>query len=135
MIVRDEFNQSNRLEVSPKKFIKVLQKLRNQKEQTIEEIRSKISKYEEKKNAEQAFYQSLSPVRKFFASRPPSHHQAVEYMVHVKERLKQIDFISQSISELDTTLEGIDEGEEQQELILSSSLIDEIREYKETGDL
>jgi acetyl-CoA carboxylase alpha subunit len=93
----------------------------------IENLKDKITKYEKKKRAEAAFYQSLSPVRKFFASRPPSHHQAVEYIVHVKERLKQIEKTKQRISEIDIVKKQLEEDGEKSEIILQSALVEELQ--------
>jgi acetyl-CoA carboxylase alpha subunit len=104
------------------------------KEQEVNEIKSKINKYEDKRRAEEAFYQSLSPLRKFFASRPPSHHQAVEYIVHVKERLKQIDIIKQRIYELDQVIEWCEERSFEKEIELSSIIIEEIMKYRKVED-
>lgn len=99
------------------------------KEQEINELKNKITKYEEKRRAEDAFYQSLSPVRKFFASRPPSHHQAVEYMVHVKNRLKQIDALKQRIYEINIAIRLCEEKTDK-EIELSSSITEDIMKLK-----
>jgi hypothetical protein len=71
----------------------------------------------------------LSPVRKFFASRPPSHHQAVEYIVHVKDRLKQIDSLKQRIYEINLAIRLCDETNKD-ELELSSVITEEIIKLK-----
>lgn len=132
MIVRDEFNRH--LNISSEELIMMLQNIKRIKEQEINEIKTKINKYEEKRRAEEAFYQSLSPVRKFFASRPPSHHQAVEYIVHVKERLKQIDRIKRRIYELEQVIDRCKERSNEKEIELSSMMIEEIMNYKKAED-
>jgi acetyl-CoA carboxylase alpha subunit len=135
MIVRDELNQNISIQISSTEIITVLQFIKVKKEQEIEQIKNKITKYEQKKRAQEAFYQSLSPVRRFFASRPPSHHQAVEYIVHVKERLNQIDKIKQRIFEVDHVMQHFKEESFKNEIILSSSIIEEIKMYRKTEDL
>jgi acetyl-CoA carboxylase alpha subunit len=132
MIVRDELNRY--FNISSEEIIKMLQNIKIIKEQEVNEIKIKITRYEEKRRAEEAFYQSLSPVRKFFASRPPSHHQAVEYIVHVKERLKQIDSIKQRIYEIDHVIEECKERAFDKEIELSSVMIEEIMKYRKVED-
>ncbi len=134
MIVRDDFNQKNTLEYTSEDYITSLNRVINEKEKEIELIRNKISKYEDKKRAEEAFYRSLSPVRKFFASKSPSHHQAVEYMVHVKERLKLIDKISQRITEVEQAIDNYSEQSSDQEIVLSNSIFEELKILKEMED-
>jgi acetyl-CoA carboxylase alpha subunit len=135
MIVRDELNQNISIQISSTEIITVLQFIKVEKEQEIEQIKNKITNYEQKKRAQEAFYQALSPVRKFFASRPPSHHQAVEYIVHVKERLNQIDTIKQRIFELDQVMQHFKGESFKNEIVLSSTIIEEIKLYKKTEDL
>jgi acetyl-CoA carboxylase alpha subunit len=132
MIVRDELNRH--LSISSDEIIMMLKNIKIIKVQEVNEIKSKINKYEDKRRAEEAFYQSLSPLRKFFASRPPSHHQAVEYIVHVKERLKQIDIIKQRIYKLDQVIEWCDERSFEKEIELSSIIIEEIMKYRKVED-
>jgi acetyl-CoA carboxylase alpha subunit len=126
MNVRDELFQFQ-IDMSLGELMKALEKLRNDKQMEIENLKDKITKYEKKKRAEAAFYQSLSPVRKFFASRPPSHHQAVEYIVHVKERLKQIEKLKRRISEIDFVKKQLEEDRGKPEIILQSTLVEELQ--------
>ncbi len=132
MIVRDELNR--RLNFPSDEIIKILQDIILIKNQEMKELKNKIKKYEEKKRAEETFYRSLSPVRKFFASRPPSHHQAVEYMVHVKERLKQIDTIKQRVLELEHAIQWCKERLTEKEIELSSAITEEIMKYRKGKD-
>lgn len=133
MEFRDELNRH--LNISTEEIIMILQNIKIINEQEVKEIKSKINRYEDKRRAEEAFYQSLSPVRKFFASRPPSHHQAVEYIVHVKERLKQIDRIKLRIFELDQVIERCKERTFEKEIELSSLMVEEMIKYRESGGL
>ncbi|MBZ5749534.1 MULTISPECIES: hypothetical protein [Metabacillus] len=133
MEFRDELNRH--LNISSEEIIMILQNIKIINEQEVKEIKSKINRYEDKRRAEEAFYQSLSPVRKFFASRPPSHHQAVEYIVHVKERLKQIDRIKLRIFELDQVIERCKERTFEKEIELSSLMVEEMIKYRESGGL
>lgn len=132
MIVRDELNRY--FHFSSSEFTSILQRILLTKEQEIYELKNKITKYEEKRQAEDAFYQSLSPVRKFFASRPPSHHQAVEYMVHVKDRLKQIDTLKQRIYEINMAIRQCEEITIGDELELSSVITEEIIKQKKVEE-
>ncbi|WP_066056546.1 hypothetical protein [Robertmurraya korlensis] len=128
MIVRDELNRY--FYFSSSEITSILQRILFTKEQEINELKNKITKYEEKRRAEDAFYQSLSPVRKFFASRPPSHHQAVEYIVHVKDRLKQIDSLKQRIYEINMAIRQCEEITSGDELELSSVITEDIIKQK-----
>ncbi|MDC3417319.1 hypothetical protein [Aquibacillus salsiterrae] len=123
MILRDEWNRH--LDLASTEIIIMLKQLKGKKEMEIEQIKEKIRKYEDKRRAEEAFYQSLSPIRKLFASRQPSHHQAVEYIVHVKERLKQIERIRLRIYELNGAIRRLQE-ENADYIEISSTLLDEI---------
>jgi acetyl-CoA carboxylase alpha subunit len=132
MIVRDELNRY--FHFSSSEIMSILQEISLTKEQEIHELKNKITKYEEKRRAEDAFYQSLSPVRKFFASRPPSHHQAVEYIVHVKDRLKQIDTLKQRIYEINMAIRQCDELTNGDELELSSVITEDIIKQKKVEE-
>lgn len=132
MIIRDELDPS--FDFASKEIISILHIIKVEKQQLLEDIKKKINNYEQKKKAGEAYYQSLSTVRKFFASRPPSHHQAVEYIVHVKERIKRIDRINRQLFEIEHTLTRLSE-DSQDELVLSSTLIDEIKKYMKMEDL
>ncbi|HET7579470.1 MAG TPA: hypothetical protein VFK33_09325 [Bacillales bacterium] len=126
MEIYDEWNPTRHTRIPAKELIKILQHIRKQREYEITEIQDKISQYEQKKRSEEAFYRSLSPVRKFFAGRPPNHHQAVEYMVHVKDRFKKIKRIKRSIAVLNEVLQQL-EDETKNEMVLPEELIKEIR--------
>ncbi|MCQ6267357.1 hypothetical protein M1K46_17105 [Fictibacillus sp. WQ 8-8] len=133
MLVRDEVNPNINIRISPSELLKMLQFMKTKKEQEIERIKNKINKYVQKKNAEDAFYQSLSPFRKLFTGRSPSHHQAVEYIAHVKEPLKQIDKLKQGLFELDHSIHGLKEEPSKDEIILSRSIIGEIKMNRKSG--
>ena len=127
MIIRDELNRE--MDFACDELIDKLQDIKNHREQEIDKLKQKIRKYEEKKRAEETFYRSLSPVRKFFASRPPSHHQAVEYMVHVKDRLKQINVIKDRIREIDQVI-ALCRDSSSEEVEVSSVMTEEILKYR-----
>ncbi|MTT31139.1 hypothetical protein GMB86_03810 [Terrilactibacillus sp. BCM23-1] len=105
----------------------LLEHIKTSKKQEIDVIKNKISQYQNKKKAEEAFYNTLSPIRKFFAGRPPSHHLAVEYIVHVKERIKQIDALNQQILELDRAMKRLSNGASLSHIEFSSKINEEIR--------
>ncbi|WP_141603738.1 hypothetical protein [Terrilactibacillus laevilacticus] len=105
----------------------LLEDIKLSKIQEIEDIKNKISQYQNKKKAEEAFYHSLSPLRRFFASRPPSHHLAVEYIVQVKERKKQIDGLNQQVLELDRALKLLRKRSSLNNVEFSSKIDQEIR--------
>lgn len=128
MIIRDELNRE--LDFACDELIDMLQDIKNHREQEMNDLKHKIKRYEEKKRAEETFYRSLSPVRKFFASRPPSHHQAVEYMVHVKERLKQINVIKQRIQEIEHVITLCRDKASQEEVGVSSVITEELIKYR-----
>ncbi len=132
MIVRDDLNRY--FHFSSSEFTSILQQILFTKEQEIYELKNKITRYEEKRRAEDAFYQSLSPIRKFFTSRPPSHHQAVEYIVHVKDRLKQIDTLKQRIYEINMAIRQCDEMTSGDELELSSVITEDIIKQKKVEE-
>ncbi|MCJ7986005.1 hypothetical protein MUB16_21760 [Priestia sp. OVL9] len=66
MVIVDELYHNVVITLPQLKLIEFIMKLKEAKAQEIEDIKTKISKYEEKKRAEEAWYQSLSPFRKFF---------------------------------------------------------------------
>lgn len=65
MVIVDELYHNVVITLPQLKLIEFIMKLKEAKAQEIEDIKAKISKYEEKKRAEEAWYQSLSPFRKF----------------------------------------------------------------------
>ncbi|MFC3884053.1 hypothetical protein ACFOU2_11360 [Bacillus songklensis] len=132
MDVIDELYHNVVFQLSSKELTKIMQCIKNKKEQEIEEIKDKISKYEQKKRAEEAWYQSLSPIRKIFAGRPPSHHQAVEYMVYVKDRFKKIEQIKQRMVELDKVINLLQNDLTIKEIALPTAIIEEMKLFRET---
>ncbi|HEU5140873.1 MAG TPA: hypothetical protein VFT51_12915 [Bacillales bacterium] len=127
MIVHDDLNPEIRFQIPATKLKAILRLLKENKEDEIKEMKNKIHKYEQKKKAEESFYRSLSPVRKFFTGRPPNHHQAVEYMVHVKERLKHIDQIKQQISELNNAIQHLEGKSVEQGMALPGTIINDVK--------
>jgi acetyl-CoA carboxylase alpha subunit len=134
MYVLDELNQSS-LQIPSEEILALLKLIKAEKEEGIERIKNKIIKFEQEKRAEEAFYQSLSPFRKLFASRAPNHHLAVEYMVHVKEREKQIKNIKQRILELDAAIDLVRNDLTKNKIVLSSTIFDELMLLSQTEEL
>ncbi|MDN4523071.1 hypothetical protein [Fictibacillus fluitans] len=126
MIVQDDLNQNVNMHMTETELVEVMYAIRSKKEQEIDKIKNKINKYVKKKNAEEAFYQSLSPMRKLFAGRSPSHHQAVEYIAHVKEPLKQIERLKQGLFELNHSIRYLQE-DHKEEITLSTTIFREVR--------
>ncbi|MFC7395203.1 hypothetical protein [Scopulibacillus cellulosilyticus] len=135
MNVLDELYQNIIFQVSSNELVDLLQSLKQKKQHEIEEIKDKIYKYEKDKRAKEALYQSLSPFRKFFTGRPPSHHQAVEYLVHVKERVKKIEKIKIYIAKIDDALRFLENRPSESEIVLSTAIIEELRILKEMEGL
>ncbi|MNO19749.1 hypothetical protein D3C76_94860 [compost metagenome] len=127
MIIVDEVYQNVVYRLSTEEIKHLIERLKVRKEEEIEGIKDKINKYEQKRRAEEAMYQSLSPIRKWFAGHPASHHTAVEYIVHVKDRFKQIDSIKRNIQELDQVLMLLDTHPATEEIPLSPEIIREIK--------
>lgn len=69
--------------------------------------------------------------KKLFTSRAPSHHQAVEYMVYVRERFNSIEKIKQNIAVLDKLISLVHSEPSKEEIFLSGLLIEEIKAWKE----
>ena len=97
MKIIDELYNSVVFQMTSDELIRILEDIKNKKEVDIELLKFKINKFEMKKRMEEAYYQSLSTFQKIFAGRPPSHHQAVEYLVNVKNRFAEIEGIKQRI--------------------------------------
>ncbi len=131
MIIIDEVNEANNFQINSKDIIEALTSIKCKKEAEIRMIKGKIDKYEQKRRSEDAMYQSLSPIKKLFTSRAPSHHQAVEYMVYVKERFNSIEKIKQSIAILDRLISLVHSETSNEEIFLSGLLIEEIKAWKE----
>ncbi|MNC13095.1 hypothetical protein D3C75_608270 [compost metagenome] len=130
MIIVDEVYQNVVYRLSTEEIKHLIERLKVRKEEEIEGIKDKINKYEQKRRAEEAMYQSLSPIRKWFAGHPASHHTAVEYIVHVKDRFKQIDSIKRNIQELDQVLLVLAAHPATEEIPLSPEIIREIKFIK-----
>ncbi|AIQ67227.1 hypothetical protein [Paenibacillus graminis] len=130
MIIVDEVYQNVVYRLSSEEIKDLIERLKARKEEEIEGIKDKINKYEQKRRAEEAMYQSLSPIRKWFAGHPASHHTAVEYIVHVKDRFKQIDSIKRNIQELDQVLLVLTAHPATEQIPLSPEIIREIKFIK-----
>jgi hypothetical protein len=134
MEILDEFYLNPVFHFSCEELIKVLQELKINKEQEIELLKEKIKKYEQKRRSHEVWYQSLSPVRRFFAGRPPSHHQAVEYIVNVKERFQMIEQIKSRINEINKMIDQLRAEPGKEKIILANVIINDIKEWKEKED-
>lgn len=133
MKIRDEVNLISTFQIGSEQLNDVLLKIKRKKEDEIVNIKEKIIKYEEKRRTEEVMYRSLSPIKKLFTSRAPSHHQAVEYMVYVKERFKSIEKIKRDITRLDQLILLIQSEPSQEEILLSGLLLDEIKSLEGSG--
>lgn len=131
MILIDEVNEANVFQIDLDEFITALHSIKRDKEEEIQLIKDKIIKYEEKRRVEDAMYRSLSPIKKLFTSRAPSHHQAVEYMVYVKERFKSIERIKQKISGIEKLISLVHSEPSIEEVFLSGLLMEEIIAWRE----
>ncbi|WP_434752374.1 hypothetical protein [Paenibacillus amylolyticus] len=137
MLVIDEVYHHTALQISSSDLLYLIERLKVKKENEIETLKQKIEQFDQKRRAEEVAYQSLSPVRKWFAGRPASHHQAVEYMVQVKERFRKMEQIRRRIRDLDLIMERIQiaDHNQQKEVELSPETIREIRQLSETEDV
>ncbi|MGR6542531.1 hypothetical protein [Paenibacillus tundrae] len=137
MLVIDEVYHHTALQISSSDLLYLMEQLKVKKENEIDTLKHKIEQFEQKKRAEEVAYQSLSPVRKWFAGRPASHHQAVEYMVQVKERFRKMEQIRRRIRDLDRIIEQIQHPDsmERDEIELPPDTIREIRQLRETEDV
>lgn len=137
MLVIDEVYHHTALQISSSDLLYLIERLKVKKENEIETLKQKIEQFEQKRRAEEMAYQSLSPVRKWFAGRPASHHQAVEYMVQVKERFRKMEQIRRRIRDIDLIMERIQiaNHNRQEEIELSPETIREIRQLSETEDV
>jgi hypothetical protein len=134
MEIRDSLHHDIVGEMDASEFVELIQKNLQFKEDEVNLLREKIIKYEQKSRAEDVFYQSLSPIRKLFASRPPTHHRAVEYMVNVKDRMKKIEILKKKAYELRELLNRLEENPPEH-LILSQSILDDLRPFLSTKEL
>ncbi|MCK1994142.1 hypothetical protein GW626_02060 [Peribacillus muralis] len=121
-------------EMSIEDAIKGLLFIKSKQESEIESIKYKIHKYEKKRSAEEAWYQSLSPLKRFFTGHAPSHHKAVEHLVNVKDRYIKIETIKRKIASLDEIISILEADPEKRELHLPSGIIKEmIASQKDEG--
>lgn len=132
MKIIDELHNSVVFEMAPDEVVPMLEEIKKKKETEIDLLKFKIHKFEMKQRVEEAYYQSLSPLKKLFAGRPPSHHQAVEYLVNVKNRFTEIESIKQQILLINRRISQVQTQSETENLILSPNIIEEIRRLKET---
>ena len=119
MKIIDELYNSVVFQMSSDELVRILGDIKNKKELDIELLKFKINKFEMKQRVEEAYYQSLSTFQKIFAARPPSHHQAVEYLVNVKNRFAEIEVIKQRIFILNQMISKVQMESEKEEIILS----------------
>jgi hypothetical protein len=131
MILVDEVNETNVFRIQSEELMEALHSIKSNEEEKISTIKEKINKYEQKRRSEEVMYRSLSPIKKLFTSHAPSHHQAVEYMVYVKERFKSIEKIKQKVSLLDRLSTRVQSAPNNEEIFLSGILMEEIKAWKE----
>lgn len=122
----DEWNPTNSYHISSEDLLNVLKHIKENYEYEIDKIKNKIHQYEQKKKSEEAFYRSLSPVRRFFTGRAPNHHQAVEHMVHVKERMRKIAKLKQRVAEVDRVTKQLEQDTSLKELSFPQSIFEEM---------
>ncbi|QOS92689.1 hypothetical protein JNUCC41_11280 [Brevibacillus sp. JNUCC-41] len=130
MYIRDDLNSRVVFEISSDEVLKGLLFYKSKQESEIESIKGKIHKYEQKRRAEEAWYQSLSPFKRFFTGRAPSHHQAVEHLVNVKDRYKKIEIIKQKVAFLNQVIGLLEAETEKREMNLPSDIIKEIMDWQ-----
>ena len=133
MVIVDELYNTVVFQMTSDELVRVLEDIKDKKEIEIQLLKFKIHKFERKKRIEEAYYQSLSPFRKLFAGRPPSHHQAVEYLVHVKEPFAEIEVLKQRLLMLDRIISNVQMGLGKEEILLSPIIIEEIRMMEGNG--
>ncbi len=134
MKIIDELYNSVVFQMPSDELVRILSEIKNKKELDIQLLKFKIHKFEMKQRVEEAYYQSLSTFKKIFAARPPSHHQAVEYLVNVKNRFAEIEVIKQRIFILKQIISKAQMESEREDITLSSNIIEEIRKWKEMED-
>ena len=133
MVIQESLHHDFVANVEPFLMRKWLVSLIDKKDEEIQSLKDKILKYEQKNRAEDAFYQSLSPIRKLFTARAPSHHKAVEYMVNVKDRMKKIEILKLQVNELNRLLETL-QDHEPESLIISHPILEDLRPLIMIGD-
>ncbi|MFD6441624.1 hypothetical protein ACFWDG_17850 [Peribacillus sp. NPDC060186] len=135
LMVMDDLYNRVVLQISLEEVMEVLQGIKSKQESEIETIKTRIHKYEQKRRAEEAWYQSLSPFKRFFTGRAPSHHQAVEHLVNVKERYIKIESIKQKVAILNDAIRLLEADPEKREMILPPNIIEEIKAWRKVEGL
>lgn len=134
MKIINELYNSVVFQMTSDELMRILEDIKSQKELDIDVLKFKIHKFEMKKRVEEAYYQSLSTFRKIFAGRPPSHHQAVEYLVNVKNRFAEIEEIKRRIFIINQMISKVKIESEIEEIILPPIIFEEIRNWNGTED-
>ncbi|AXN41787.1 hypothetical protein CN689_19210 [Peribacillus butanolivorans] len=135
MIILDDLYNRVVFQISLEEVMKVLQGIKSKRESEIESMKTRIHKYEQKRRAEEAWYQSLSPFKRFFTGRAPSHHQAVEHLVNVKERYIKIDSMKQKVAIINEVIRLLEADPEKREIILPPTIIEEIKAWRKVEGL
>ncbi|KRF62093.1 hypothetical protein ASG99_06755 [Bacillus sp. Soil768D1] len=135
MMVLDDLYNRVVFQISLEEVMKVLQGIKSKQESEIESMKTRIHKYEQKRRAEEAWYQSLSPFKRFFTGRAPSHHQAVEHLVNVKERYIKIESIKQKVAIINEAIRLLEADPEKREIILPPTIIEEIKAWRKVEGL
>ncbi|KON67428.1 hypothetical protein AKG34_00210 [Peribacillus butanolivorans] len=135
MMILDDLYNRVVFQISLEEVMKVLQGIKSKQESEIESMKTRIHKYEQKRRAEEAWYQSLSPFKRFFTGRAPSHHQAVEHLVNVKERYIKIESIKQKVAIINEAIRLLEADPEKREIILPPTIIEEIKAWRKAEGL
>lgn len=135
MMILDDLYNRMVFQISLEEVMKVLQGIKSKQESEIESMKTRIHKYEQKRRAEEAWYQSLSPFKRFFTGRAPSHHQAVEHLVNVKERYIKIESIKQKVAIINEAIRLLEADPEKREIILPPTIIEEIKAWRKVEGL
>lgn len=130
MMILDDLYNRVVFQISLEEVMKVLQGIKSKQESEIESMKTRIHKYEQKRRAEEAWYQSLSPFKRFFTGRAPSHHQAVEHLVNVKERYIKIESIKQKVAIINEAIRLLEADPKKREIILPPTIIEEIKAWR-----
>ncbi|MEJ9232420.1 hypothetical protein LAV79_23805 [Peribacillus butanolivorans] len=134
-VILDDLYNRVVFQISLEEVMKVLQGIKSKQESEIESMKTRIHKYEQKRRAEEAWYQSLSPFKRFFTGRAPSHHQAVEHLVNVKERYIKIESIKQKVAIINAAIRLLEVDPEKHEIILPPTIIEEIKAWRKVEEL
>ncbi|MFE4351741.1 hypothetical protein [Peribacillus butanolivorans] len=135
MMILDDLYNRVVFQISLEEVMKVLQGIKSKQESEIESMKTRIHKYEQKRRAEEAWYQSLSPFKRFFTGRAPSHHQAVEHLVNVKKRYIKIESIKQKVAIINEAIRLLEADPEKREIILPPTIIEEIKAWRKVEGL